>query len=112
MSEEQNIHVEVAYALPTKQAIVPLEVPQGTTAAQAVELSGIVNRFEDVNLEGAKLGIFGKAVPDKQVLAAGERVEIYRPLLIDPKEVRKARAAEAKERKAKEAAEVKEAAEG
>ncbi len=51
-------------------------------------------------------------MPDKQVLVAGERVEIYRPLLIDPKELRKARAAEAKERKAKEAAAAKEAAEG
>jgi putative ubiquitin-RnfH superfamily antitoxin RatB of RatAB toxin-antitoxin module len=105
MSDEQTIHVEVAYALPEKQAIVPLDVPQGTTALQAAELSGIADRFGGVSLEGVKLGIFGKAVPSTQVLAAGERVEIYRPLLIDPKELRKARAAEAKERKAKEAAE-------
>ena len=104
MSDKQTIHVEVAYAQPEKQAIVPLDVPQGTTALQAAELSGIVDRFEGLSLDGAKLGIFGKAVPNTQVLAAGERVEIYRPLLIDPKVERKARAAEAKERKAKAAA--------
>ena len=104
MSEDQKIHVEVAYALPDKQAIVPLDVVAGTTALEAVEQSGIAEQFEGLSLEGVKLGIFGKAVPATQVLLAGERVEIYRPLLIDPKEVRKARAAEAKERKAKGAA--------
>ena len=104
MSEDLKIPVEVAYALPEKQAIVPLEVAAGTTALEAAEQSGIVERFEGLTLEGVKLGIFGKAVPATQVLAAGERVEIYRPLLIDPKEVRKVRAAEAKERKAKAAA--------
>ena len=103
MSENQKIHVEVAYALPDKQAIVPLDVTLGTTALEAVQQSSIVERFEGLSLDGVKLGIFGKAVPDTQVLASGERVEIYRPLLIDPKEVRKARAAEAKARKAKEA---------
>lgn len=104
MSDEQKIMVEVAYALPDRQAIVQVEVGPGTAAIAAVEQSGIVDRFEGLSLEGAKLGIFGKAVPGTHVMSAGERVEIYRPLLIDPKEVRKARAAEVKARKAKEAA--------
>ena len=103
MSENQKIRVEVAYALPDRQAIVELEVERGTTAMAAAQQSGLVERFEGLTLEGAKLGIFGKAVPDTHVMSAGERVEIYRPLLIDPKEVRKARAAEARERRAKEA---------
>ena len=104
MSDDQKINVEIAYALPDKQAIVPVEVSQGATALEAAEQSGIVDRFEGLSLEGAKLGIFGKAVPNTHVMSAGERVEIYRPLQADPKEVRKARAAEAKERRAKEAA--------
>jgi len=103
MSENRKIHVEVAYALPDRQAIVELEVERGTTAMAAAQQSGLAERFEGLTLEGAKLGIFGKAVPDTHVMSAGERVEIYRPLLIDPKEVRKARAAEARERRAKEA---------
>jgi len=102
MSEDQKISVEVAYALPDKQAIVQVEVEPGTTALAAAEQSGIVDRFEELTLEGAKLGIFGKAVPNTHVMSAGERVEIYRPLQIDPKEVRKARAAEARERRARE----------
>jgi putative ubiquitin-RnfH superfamily antitoxin RatB of RatAB toxin-antitoxin module len=104
MSEDQKIPVEVAYALPDKQAIVPLEVEPGTTVVTAAEQSSIVDRFEGLTLEGAKFGIFGKSVPNTHVMSAGERVEIYRPLLIDPKEVRKARAAEARERRAKDAA--------
>ena len=104
MSEDQKINVEIAYALPDKQAIVPVEVIPGTTALEAAQQSGIVERFEGLSLEGAKLGIFGKAVPNTHVMSAGERVEVYRPLKADPKEVRKARAAEAKERRAKEAA--------
>lgn len=100
---EDKISVEVAYALPEKQAIVAVEVTPGTTAMEAAEQSGIVDRFEGVTLEGAKLGIFGKSVVATHVMSAGERVEIYRPLEADPKEVRKARAAEARERRAKEA---------
>ncbi len=88
-----TITVEVSYALPHQQAIVPLEVAVGTTAAEAVDQSAIVERFEGLNVSGAKLGIFGKAVGAGQVLRAGDRVEIYRPLEADPKEVRKQRAA-------------------
>lgn len=97
-----DIQVEVAYALPDKQAIIELEVAEGTTALEAARQSGITERFEGIDLDNAKLGIFGKVVSPKQVLRAGDRVEIYRPLQADPKEVRKERAARAKERRAKE----------
>jgi len=100
MTTQQTITVEVAYALPDKQAIVALEVVPGTTAAQAVQQSNIAAQFEGVDMENAKLGIFGKAVADTLELKAGDRVEVYRPLIADPKEVRKARAAKAKERRA------------
>jgi uncharacterized protein len=100
MSETEEILVEVAYALPDRQAIVEVKVAPGTTAMQAVEQSGIAAKFEDIDLEDARLGIFSKVVSGSQVLQAGDRVEIYRPLIADPKEVRKARAARAKERRA------------
>ena len=96
------IAVEVAYALPERQAIIELQVEEGTTALEAARRSGITARFEGINLENAKLGIFGKAVSPQQVLRVGDRVEIYRPLIADPKEVRKARAARVRERKARE----------
>lgn len=96
-----QIKVEVAYALPEKQAIIEVEVAAGTTALEAAQQSGITERFAGIDLDNAKLGIFGKVVSPGQVLAAGDRVEIYRPLLADPKEVRKERAARAKERRAK-----------
>ena len=102
MKDEQKISVEVAFALPDKQAIVALEVTPGTTAMEAAQQSGITERFEGLQLDGTKLGIFGKAVPETHVMLAGERVEIYRPLIVDPKEVRKARAAKARERRAKD----------
>ena len=92
------ISVEVAYALPNKQLIKALEVPRGTSAIEAVRLSGIDADFEELSLDQSlQLGIFGKVVKGEQALQAGQRVEIYRPLQVDPKEVRKRRAAEAKE---------------
>ncbi len=102
MNADKWITVEVAYALPERQAIVELQVEEGTTALDAARRSGITDRFEGIDLDNDKLGIFGKAVSPSQVLRAGDRVEIYRPLIADPKEVRKARAARVKERKAKE----------
>tara|TARA_R110002110_G_scaffold415748_1_gene654867 strand:+ start:110363 stop:110695 length:333 start_codon:yes stop_codon:yes gene_type:complete len=103
MAQDNTIAVEVAYALPEKQAIIAVQVPEGTTALEAAQQSGIADRFEGLDLDNAKLGLFGKLVAPQQVLNSGDRVEIYRPLMADPKEVRKARAARAKERKAKSA---------
>lgn len=101
MTEADKIPVEVAYALPDKQEIIMLEVQPGTTAREAVRRSGMDKIFPGLDLENSALGIFGKAVKDGQVLRAGDRVEIYRALIADPKEVRKRRAAEAKARRSK-----------
>ncbi|WP_101759811.1 RnfH family protein [Oceanicoccus sp. KOV_DT_Chl] len=97
-----KIKVEVCYALPNKQQIIALEVAEGTTVFDAAEQSGIVKQFPELDLATAKMGVFGKAVanPKKEVLSANDRVEIYRPLIADPKEVRKVRAAKVKAEKA------------
>ncbi|HEY9150862.1 MAG TPA: RnfH family protein, partial [Gammaproteobacteria bacterium] len=76
-----------------------LEVPQGTTAGQAIERSGVLERFPGIDLATQKIGIFGKLNKPDYVLRPGDRVEIYRPLIADPKEVRKQRAAEGKRMK-------------
>jgi putative ubiquitin-RnfH superfamily antitoxin RatB of RatAB toxin-antitoxin module len=99
MSNDTTITVEVAYALPHKQALLNIKVPVGTTALQAALQSGIASKFEGLDLDDASLGIFGQAVAPGHILHDGDRVEIYRPLLADPKEVRKARAERAKERR-------------
>ena len=101
MTEANKIPVEVAYALPDRQEIVMLEVLPGTTAREAVQQSGLDQRFPGLDLGASDLGIFGKAIKSNQALRAGDRVEIYRPLIADPKEVRKRRAAEAKARREK-----------
>ncbi|MGB5324585.1 MAG: RnfH family protein [Pseudomonadales bacterium] len=94
----EMISVEVAYATPAKQKIIAVQVAAGSSPLQAAEQSGIANEFEGIDLQSAKMGVFGKAVDaNSYKLQAGERVEIYRPLLVDPKEVRKARAAKARE---------------
>ena len=104
-----KITVEVAYATPEKQKILSFEVEEGTTVAQAAELSGIVNEFPEINLSEAKMGIFGKGVrkPEEEVMREFDRVEIYRPLIIDPKVARANRAAKAAEKAAKEKADNK-----
>ena len=94
MSNE--ILVEVAYALPQQQLIVELMVPEGTTAEQAVLQSRILQKFPEIDLAQNKLGIFGKLVKSDTVLRERDRVEIYRSLIADPKEVRRQRAAEGK----------------
>ena len=102
MSDSNSITVEVAYALPERQLILELQVPEGTSVIEAARQSGITGKFDGIDLENAKFGIFGKVVAPAQLLREGQRVEIYRPLIADPKEVRKARAARAKERRARE----------
>ncbi|MDF1694160.1 MAG: RnfH family protein [Zhongshania sp.] len=100
----KTIHVEVAYALPDKQRIVALELPEGSTVRAAALQSGLDKQFVELDLNSVDLGVFGKGVskPDEQTLKNGDRVEIYRPLIVDPKEVRKQRAAKVKARKAAE----------
>jgi uncharacterized protein len=96
------INVEVVYALPERQKVIALRVAAGTTAFDAVQQSGIAGHFPGLDIDHATLGIYGKveASPKTRVLADGERVEIYRPLIIDPKDNRKARAKQAKEKRA------------
>ncbi len=86
------IEVEVAYALPQEQSILAVRVPPGSTAKQAIEASGILQRYPQIDLETDRIGIFSKVCKLDRVLEAGDRVEIYRPLLIDPKEKRRRRA--------------------
>ncbi|MBU3736726.1 MAG: RnfH family protein [Methylobacterium sp.] len=88
--------VEVAYATPQKQLIIPLKVAPGTTAEQAVLASGVLQKFPEIDLAQNKLGIFGKLIKNDLELREHDRVEIYRPLIADPKEVRRQRAAEGK----------------
>jgi len=99
MADFDLITVEVAYALPYKQKIISLLVEPGTTALQAVERSGIVKYFPEIDMENLKLGIFGQSLGTKgldsassHVLHEGDRVEIYRPLISDPKDARRKRA--------------------
>jgi uncharacterized protein len=102
--DSRTIVVEVVYALADKQKLLRLSLPYGTTVRQAALKSGMEVHFPDLDLANSPLGIFGKAVakPDERVLEDGERVEIYRPLIADPKEVRKQRAARAAKAKADE----------
>ena len=94
MSMAAEIAVEVAFALPEQQRIIALMVPAGCSAFEAAERSRIAQQFGGLVLGEARMGIFGKVLEDprRQVLAAGDRVEIYRPLVADPREARRARA--------------------
>jgi putative ubiquitin-RnfH superfamily antitoxin RatB of RatAB toxin-antitoxin module len=88
-----SLSVEVAYATPHKQVIIRLEVPVGCTVAQAIERSRIREQFPDMEVNAEALGIFSRKVTPEHELQAGDRVEIYRPLVADPKESRRKRAA-------------------
>ena len=95
-TDTQNIMVEVAYALPSKQVILPVKVALGTTTEAAIQASGILTKFPEIDLAVNKIGIFGKLSQLDIKLRHLDRVEIYRPLIADPKEVRRQRAAEGK----------------
>lgn len=105
MADVETITIEVAYGLPQEQALLTLVVPAGTTVREALRLSRLAGRYPAIDPEHAPLGIFGKLLkePDRHVLKAGDRVEIYRPLLIDPREARRLRAERAKARRARRA---------
>mgnify|MGYP001823067524 CR=1 FL=1 len=94
-----KIAVEVAYALPDQQLILEVEVDEGSTVEQAINESGILDHFPQIDLSASKVGIFGKITKLANPVRARDRVEIYRPLIADPKEVRKKRAAEGKKMK-------------
>ena len=94
-----QIIIEVAFATPEKQMIIPVLVKNGVTAKEAIELSGILTKFEGVNLDDHPVGIFGKLTTLDHILRDRDRVEIYRPLIADPKEMRRKRVAEDKNMK-------------
>ena len=99
MEKSEHFQVEVAYALPEVQVILPVDVEEGTTLRQAIERSGVLNRYPEIDLAVNKVGVFGRLAKLDETLRARDRVEIYRPLIADPKEVRKQRAAEGKRMK-------------
>jgi putative ubiquitin-RnfH superfamily antitoxin RatB of RatAB toxin-antitoxin module len=100
--DKTSIAIEVAYALAERQKILRLQVPCGTTVRQAAMLSAMDGYFPHLDLSSCALGIFGKVVSqaNERTVQEGERIEIYRPLLADPKEVRKQRAEKAAKAKA------------
>lgn len=90
------IAIEVVYALPDKQTLLTQQVAAGTTALDAIQSCGILNKHPEIDIATSKLGIFGKLIKPDTVLREKDRVEIYRPLIADPKEVRRKRAEEGK----------------
>lgn len=91
-TQPPTLSVEVAYATPEKQEIVRIDVPAGCTVARAIELSDIHEHFPGMHVDPNAVGIFSRKVPPDHVLREGDRVEIYRPLIADPKETRRNRA--------------------
>jgi putative ubiquitin-RnfH superfamily antitoxin RatB of RatAB toxin-antitoxin module len=91
-SSAPRIRVEVAYATPARQILLGIEVPPDCTVAEAIELSGIREAFPEMDPVPAAVGIFSRKVALDHKLQDGDRVEIYRPLLVDPREMRKQRA--------------------
>ena len=94
--DAEKISVEVAYALPEQQTIVALTVAADATLQEVIQASGLLDQYPDIDLQKNKVGVFGKLGKLTDTLHAGDRVEIYRPLIADPKEVRKQRAAAGK----------------
>lgn len=92
----ENINVEVIYALAARQELVEVKLPEGSTLQQAVEASGLLAKYPEIDLAKGKFGIFAKLSKLDAQVRDKDRVEIYRPLIADPKEVRKQRAAEGK----------------
>jgi len=86
------IEVEAVYALPRRQHCLRLRLPEGSRVHDAIERSGLLERHREIDPGVSRVGIFGRLVGWEQVLRPGDRVEIYRPLIADPREVRKQRA--------------------
>jgi putative ubiquitin-RnfH superfamily antitoxin RatB of RatAB toxin-antitoxin module len=91
-----EILIEIAYALPQKQMIIPIKVKAGITAEDAIKVSGIIKKFPEIDLNINQIGIFGKLTQLDHIIRERDRIEIYRSLIADPKEIRRQRAAEGK----------------
>jgi uncharacterized protein len=88
--------VEVAYALPNEQLIIPISMPPEANAETVIRASGILKKYPEIDLSVNQIGIFGKLIKLESPLRNLDRIEIYRPLIADPKEIRKQRAEEGK----------------
>jgi len=91
---DSKTHIEVAYATPDKQIILECHIDSGTSPRDAIRQSGIELHFPEIDLENCDIGVFGKAIAADYELQDGDRIEIYRPLIADPKEIRRQRAAQ------------------
>ncbi len=96
MAVTDSIHVEVLYAHTHKADLVRVNLPQGSTLQQALEASGLLQKHPEIDLSTNKVGVFGKLCKADAVLRDRDRVEVYRPLIADPKEVRRKRAEDGK----------------
>jgi putative ubiquitin-RnfH superfamily antitoxin RatB of RatAB toxin-antitoxin module len=96
--EAGSIGVEVVYATPQLQTLIPLRVPVGTTLGQAIVLSGMRHYHPEIDLDHQAVGVFGEIATLDRVVREGERIEIYRALRADPKQARRRRAASKKNR--------------
>ena len=94
---EGLMHIEVAYALPTKQSLVDVAIKEGATVEEVIQASNLLNEYPDIDLSSTKVGIWSRVVKLRDTVKDGDRIEIYRPLIADPKEIRKRRAEKAKE---------------
>lgn len=92
MADEAVLHVQVAYAMPQRQWLIELDLPPGSSAEQAIHASGLLQSQPEIDLGTLKIGIFGQLITLQQVLHGGDRVEIYRDLLIDPMQARRTKA--------------------
>lgn len=96
MNETRSMTVEVAYALPRQQVMLRVSLPEGATVEDAIRQSGMLEKFPEMDLSRNKVGIFSKLAKLDEKLRDKDRVEIYRPLIADLKEVRRKRAEEGK----------------
>ena len=92
MASLGEINIWVSYALADKQDLVAIQIPENSTVKQAIEMSGFLQKYEQIDLSKSSFGIYGKAVPLDQTLNNEDRVEIYRPLITDPMQARRKRA--------------------
>jgi putative ubiquitin-RnfH superfamily antitoxin RatB of RatAB toxin-antitoxin module len=92
MADAECLPIEVVYACREVQAVAALEVPPGTTVGEALRLSGLLERFPEIDPVRSALGVFGVRVSPGDAVRAGDRIEVYRPLALDPKEARRRRA--------------------
>lgn len=93
---QNELVIEVACATPDKQVITELKVAPGTSVSRAIELSQIAGEFPDLDIDSCQVGIYGYVVPRDRELVMGDRVEIYRELLVEPRQARRLRADQAK----------------